>query len=64
MPRDAEIRLRDRLSKLGGLDLLRGDQRRLVILMLLPVLCYGVMAFEVWLVLWAVGYDGTRWDSL
>ena len=24
MPRDAEIRLRDRLSKLGGLDLLRG----------------------------------------
>jgi len=37
------------------LALLRGDQRRLVILMLLPVLCYGVMAFEVWLVLWSVG---------
>jgi hypothetical protein len=37
------------------LELLRGDQRRLVVLMLLPVVCYGVMAFEVWLVLWAVG---------
>jgi uncharacterized protein (TIRG00374 family) len=37
------------------LALLRGDQRRLVVLMLLPVLCYAVMAFEVWLVLWAVG---------
>jgi uncharacterized protein (TIRG00374 family) len=37
------------------LGLLRGDRRRLVILMLLPVLCYAVMAFEVWLVLWAVG---------
>ncbi len=37
------------------LDLLRGDRRRLVILTLLPVVCYFVMAFEVWLVLWAVG---------
>jgi uncharacterized protein (TIRG00374 family) len=37
------------------LDLLRGDTRRLVILTLLPVICYLVMAFEVWLVLWAVG---------
>lgn len=37
------------------LALLRGDQRRLVVLMVLPVICYGVMAFEVWLVLWAVG---------
>src|ERR687895_1124988 len=26
VPRDAEIRLRDRLSKLGGLDLLRGTR--------------------------------------
>jgi uncharacterized membrane protein YbhN (UPF0104 family) len=37
------------------LDLLRGDRRRLIILTVLPVVCYGLMAFEVWLVLWAVG---------
>jgi uncharacterized protein (TIRG00374 family) len=37
------------------LELLRGDQRRLVILLVLPVVCYLLMAFEVWLVLWAVG---------
>ena len=37
------------------LDLLRGDRRRLVILTLLPVLCYFIMALEVWLVLRAVG---------
>jgi uncharacterized protein (TIRG00374 family) len=37
------------------LDLLRGDRRRLVLLLLLPIVCYLLMAFEVWLVLWAVG---------
>ena len=37
------------------LDLLRGDRRRLVILTILPVVCYLLTAFEVWLVLWAVG---------
>ena len=37
------------------LGLLRGDRRRLIILSTLPVVCYGIMAFEVWLVLWAVG---------
>jgi uncharacterized protein (TIRG00374 family) len=37
------------------LDLLRGDRRRLIILTTLPIVCYGIMAFEVWLVLWAVG---------
>lgn len=37
------------------LDLLRGDRRRLIILTVLPVVCYGLMAFEVWLVLWVVG---------
>lgn len=37
------------------LDLLRGDRRRLIILTTLPVVCYGIMAFEVWLVLWTVG---------
>jgi uncharacterized protein (TIRG00374 family) len=37
------------------LELLRGDQRRLVILSLLPIVCYALMAVEVWLVLWAVG---------
>jgi uncharacterized protein (TIRG00374 family) len=37
------------------LDLLRGDRRRLLILTFLPILCYFIMALEVWLVLWAVG---------
>ena len=37
------------------LGLLRGDRRRLVILTVLPIVCYFLMAFEVWLVLWAVG---------
>jgi uncharacterized protein (TIRG00374 family) len=36
------------------LDLLRGDRRRLIILTVLPVVCYAIMALEVWLVLWAV----------
>jgi uncharacterized protein (TIRG00374 family) len=37
------------------LDLLRGDQRRLVILTMLPIICYFLMALEVWLVFWAIG---------
>lgn len=37
------------------LDLLRGDGRRLVRLIWLPILCYFVMATEVWLVFWAIG---------
>ena len=37
------------------LDVLRGDRRRLIILTTLPIVCYGIMALEVWLVLWAVG---------
>jgi uncharacterized protein (TIRG00374 family) len=37
------------------LELLRGDQRRLLILSGLPVLCYFIMAIEVWLVFWAIG---------
>lgn len=37
------------------LELLRGDYRRLIVLTLLPVVCYGIMALEVWIVLWAVG---------
>jgi hypothetical protein len=37
------------------LDLLRGNRRRLIILTVLPVVCYALMAFEVWLVLWTVG---------
>lgn len=37
------------------LELLRGDRRRLVILSLLPLVCYLLTAFEVWLVLWAIG---------
>lgn len=37
------------------LDLLRGDRRRLVTLIVLAIVCYGVMAIEIWLVFWAIG---------
>jgi glycosyltransferase 2 family protein len=37
------------------LDLLRGDRRRLIILTVLPVVCYLLTAFEVWLVLRVIG---------
>ena len=37
------------------LDLVRGDRRRLVRLIWLPVLCYFVMAIEIWIVFWAIG---------
>jgi hypothetical protein len=37
------------------LDLLRGDRRRLIILTVLPIICYVLTAFEVWLVLWVIG---------
>lgn len=37
------------------LDLLRGNPRRLLILFVLAVVCYGLMAVEVWLVFWAIG---------
>jgi uncharacterized protein (TIRG00374 family) len=35
--------------------LLRGDRRRLVILVTLAVTCYALMGIEVWLVFWAIG---------
>jgi hypothetical protein len=37
------------------LELLRGDRRRLIILVWLPIVCYGVMALEIWAVFWAIG---------
>jgi uncharacterized protein (TIRG00374 family) len=37
------------------LELLRGDRRRLAVLACLPVVCYFLMALEVWLVFWAIG---------
>jgi uncharacterized protein (TIRG00374 family) len=37
------------------LDLLRGDRRRLVTLVVLSFVCYAIMTAEVWLVLWASG---------
>lgn len=36
------------------LDLLRGDRHRLVMLIVLPIVCYMVMAAEVWLVFRAI----------
>ncbi len=46
------------------LDLLRGDRRRLLILLWLPVVCYLLMALEVWLVFWAIGQPITVTESL
>lgn len=46
------------------LDLLRGDRQRLVALLVLPVICYLVMASEVWLVFWAIGMPITLIESL
>lgn len=37
------------------LQLVRGNRQRLVVLTLLPIVCYGLMALEVWIVFWAVG---------
>jgi uncharacterized protein (TIRG00374 family) len=37
------------------LELLRGDRRRLITLTWLPIVCYFLMALEVWLVFWAIG---------
>jgi len=36
------------------LELLRGDRRRLVALTGLATICYVLMAFEIWLVFWAI----------
>jgi uncharacterized protein (TIRG00374 family) len=46
------------------LDLLRGNRRRLLILVGLPVVCYALMAVEVWVVLWAVGTPLDAMDAL
>ena len=45
------------------LDLLRGDRRRLVTLIVLAVVCYAVMAAEVWLVFLAIGEPITITES-
>jgi uncharacterized protein (TIRG00374 family) len=46
------------------LDLLRGDRRRLVTLIGLAVICYAIMAVEVWLVFRAIGEPITVTESL
>ncbi len=46
------------------LDLLRGSPRRLLILTWLPVVCYLLMAFEVWLVFWAIGQSTGATEAL
>ena len=46
------------------LSLLRGDRRRLVILSVLPVVCYLLMALEVWLVFWAIGQPVSITESM
>lgn len=46
------------------LDLLRGDRHRLVTLVGLAIVCYGIMAIEVWLVFWSIGEPITVTESL
>jgi uncharacterized protein (TIRG00374 family) len=46
------------------LDLLRGDRRRLLILVALPIVCYLLMASEVWIVFWAIGQPISITESL
>ena len=46
------------------LELLRGDRRRLIMLVVLPVICYALMVIEVWMVLWAIGEDITLIEGL
>jgi uncharacterized protein (TIRG00374 family) len=46
------------------LQLVRGDRRRLVTLTVLAAVCYGLMAIEVWLVLWAVGEPSSVTQAL
>ena len=46
------------------LDLLRGDRRRLTILVVLPIVCYLLMAAEVWIVFWAIGQPISITESL
>jgi uncharacterized protein (TIRG00374 family) len=46
------------------LDLLRGDRRRLVTLIVLAIVCYLVMAVEVWIVFRAIGEPITATESL
>jgi hypothetical protein len=37
------------------LELIRGDRKRLITLVWLPIVCYALMALEIWLVFWAIG---------
>lgn len=37
------------------LQLVRSNRRRLLILTALPIVCYALMALEVWLVFWVIG---------
>ena len=41
--------------------LARTDARRLQLLVLLSIACYWLMAFEVWLVFWAIGQPISLW---
>jgi uncharacterized protein (TIRG00374 family) len=72
------VEILDRRHRLGGsrvvrfildvedvlLQLVRGDRRRLVTLTVLAAVCYGLMAAEVWLVLWAVGAPAGVMEAL
>lgn len=44
-----------------ALDLARADWRRLQLMTVLAVACFGLMALEVWLVFWAIGEPISLW---
>jgi uncharacterized protein (TIRG00374 family) len=46
------------------LELLRGDRRRLITLVWLPIVCYAVMAIEVLVVFWAIGEPISAMEGL
>lgn len=46
------------------LALVRGDRRRLFLLTVLPIVCYVLMALEVWLVFWAIDQNIGMTESL
>ncbi|HXG89191.1 MAG TPA: lysylphosphatidylglycerol synthase domain-containing protein [Vicinamibacterales bacterium] len=46
------------------LQLARSDRTRLAKLAALAIACYAVMAFEVWVVFWAIGQPISVWSSM
>jgi len=52
---DRLVRGMEEVGRRGEVCGCERDPKRLVILLILPVVCYLLMAVEVWLVFWAIG---------